>query len=258
MDIITVIVVVGVISITTFNNRLQQKISRGIVTKKKLNNNREEGGRTSSKLEKKLVKFRHDRFYGTTKAVLPTHRTKLDINLNYAPWSFPPFSPCPLFARGCRDERELLHRQQQARLIESIKSAAWSALCSPLIRPSPSLRRPHRRPPFIDSLRHASPVHPRRRLAVSARDIYRSWFFISAIGFVTVHFSPIALDPPDWLLIYDRRASRRPSWLFDKCAFVSFARHTSRAWCESHRNVALASDWFCDTFFVDWRKAEEQ
>lgn len=35
-----------------------------------------------------------------------------------------------------------------------------------------------------------------------ANDVYRSWFFISVVGFVTVHFSPIALDPLDWLLIY--------------------------------------------------------
>src|SRR5947199_53559 len=70
--------------------------------------------------------------------------TKYIVKLCYAkPFLFLSFSSLRPFTcndRRCQDdiERELLHRQQ-ARIIESIKSAARSALCSPLTRPSVAL-----------------------------------------------------------------------------------------------------------------------
>lgn len=151
LNVITVVVdVVSVLRHLTID--CTEDITRGIAAKKTwiiIARKAEEQARNS---RKKLVKFRHDRFYGTTKAVLPTHRARLDINLNYAPRSFPPPPPLcslpfpsrSLFAQRWRMSGRERTAVQAASAINRIHKVG-SAVCFMFaIDPSIASHRPRR------------------------------------------------------------------------------------------------------------------
>jgi len=113
------------------------------------------GRETEKRAWKKLVKFRHDRFYGTiVEHFCQLIETGLDINLNYASrshLSVPSRFCATIDGTESREKERIAIQAASANNRIYIKSAMWSALCLPLdlsidFLPLVTLA------PFIDSL----------------------------------------------------------------------------------------------------------
>jgi len=158
--------------------------------------------------------------------------TGLDINLNYASRSHLSVSShfCATIDDAESREKERTAAQAASannRIYKVSNVVCFMLAIGPVHRPSTPRypRALHRLPSTLP----LTVVPPSSR--TFANDVYRSWFFISVVRFVTVHFSPIALDPSDWLLIYDQYLSFSQIFFrfpLDKCAQSHFASHAGR------------------------------